>query len=50
MHPGRCDLPRRLVSPERCAKAEAPTKALNPGFFEKNSISFENFVPQIPEK
>jgi hypothetical protein len=35
MHPGRCGLPRQLVSPERCAKAEASTKAVNSRFFEK---------------
>src|SRR2546422_1135962 len=49
MASGHCGLPRRLVSPEPCAKAEAPTKADNPRFFEK--ISFlENFVLQIPDK
>jgi hypothetical protein len=35
---GRCGLPRRLVSPEPCAKAEAATKAADPRLFEK--ISF----------
>ena len=35
---GRWGLPRRLVSPKPCAKAEASTKVANPRFFEKSSF------------
>ena len=47
---GRCSLPRRLVLPGPCAKAEVSDESpLIRGFLKKFHF-FENFVPQIPEK